>query len=370
MRLASFNVENLFDRAVALNQSTWAEGRPALEAVTRLNRILNQPTYSPSDKAKILELLASLKLDKKDDGGEFAILRQNRGHLISRKKSGNVIVANGRTDWIGWVEFKTEPVNELATRHTAMVIRDVGADVQAIVEAEDRPALLKFQKILFKAVNAAPYGHTMLIDGNDDRGIDVALMTKPTYDIVRIRSHVDDADADGRIFSRDCPEYTVQTPGGGRLVLLINHLKSKGFGSNTGVRRRRQAERVAEIYEGLSNAGETHIAVVGDMNDTPDSEPLEPLVKGTDLKDISTHANFDDGAGGTRPGTFGTGTAANKIDYIMLSPPLFARVTGGGIFRKGVWAGKSGTIWPHYDTMTRPEEAASDHAAIYADFDL
>src|SRR5207244_626556 len=46
---------------------------------------------------------------------------------------------------------------------------------------------------------------------------------------------------------------------------LINHLKSKGFGSNTGVRRRRQAERVAEIYEGLLSDGETHIAVVGDM---------------------------------------------------------------------------------------------------------
>jgi 2'-hydroxyisoflavone reductase len=39
---------------------------------------------------------------------------------------------------------------------------------------------------------------------------------------------------------------------------------------------------------------------------------------------------------------------------------------GGAIFRKGVWGGKHGTLFPHYPTITRPTEAASDHAAIYA----
>lgn len=370
MRLASFNVENLFERAVALNSDDWSVGRPALEAVSRLNKLLNQPTYSDSDKAKIMELLRFLNLDKKDDAGRYAVLRQNRGKLLSRKKTGPVIVANGRTDWIGWVELKTEPVNELATRHTAMVMRDVGADVQAVVEAEDRPALLKFMSIVFRAVNAPPYSHVMLIDGNDDRGIDVALMTMPDYEIVRIRAHVDDSDADGRIFSRDCPEYTIKTPSGETLVVLVNHLKSKGYGSNTGERRRRQAKRVAEIYARLADEEEPHVAVVGDLNDTPDSDPLAPLVAQTDLKEISEHPTFDDAAGGTRPGTFGTGTARNKIDYILLSPALFARVQGGGIFRKGAWAGEHGTIWEHYETITRPAEAASDHSAIYADIQL
>jgi endonuclease/exonuclease/phosphatase family metal-dependent hydrolase len=370
MRLASFNVENLFERAVALNNQNWSVGKPALEAVTRLNRLLNHPTYSAADKAKIMELLRFLGLEKKDDGGDYGLLRQNRGKLVSRTKTGPVIVANGRTDWIGWVELKTEPVNELATRHTAMVVRDVDADVQAVVEAEDRPALLKFMSIVFKVVNAAPYGHVMLIDGNDDRGIDVALLAKADHEIVRIRSHVDDADTVGRIFSRDCPEYTIRTPSGERPVVLVNHFKSKGFGSNTGERRRRQAARVAEIYSGLIAEGDQHVAIVGDLNDTPDSAPLAPLVAATDLKDISTHPQFDDGAAGKRPGTFGTGTARNKIDYILLSPALFARVQGGGIFRKGAWAGEHGTIWEHYDTITRPAEAASDHSAIYADIQI
>ena len=91
------------------------------------------------------------------------------------------------------------------------------------------------------------------------------------------------------------------------------------------------------------------------------------MLAATDLRDISEHAGFDDGG---RPGTFGTCTAANRIDYILLSPALFAKVTGGGIFRLGAWGGKNGTLWPHYDTVMKATDAASDHAAIYADIHL
>ena len=35
-------------------------------------------------------------------------------------------------------------------------------------------------------------------------------------------------------------------------------------------------------------------------------------------------------------------TEAQKIDYILLSPELVARVTKAGVFRKGVWGGVTG----------------------------
>jgi hypothetical protein len=79
-----------------------------------------------------------------------------------------------------------------------------------------------------------------------------------------------------------------------------------------------------------------------------------PLLTGTDLRDISTHAGFDDGG---RPGTFGIMTAANRIGYLLLSPALFAKAAGGGIWRLGAWGGVHGTPWPHYDTVTKPSDA-------------
>ena len=55
---------------------------------------------------------------------------------------------------------------------------------------------------------------------------------------------------------------------------------------------------------------------------------------------------------------------------MLPSPALFAKVTRGGIFRMGAWGGKNGSLWPRYHTVTTATDAASDHAAIYADIRL
>jgi endonuclease/exonuclease/phosphatase family metal-dependent hydrolase len=364
VRLASYNVESLFERAKAMNPLDPSIGREALEQHARINALFEEPVYTEVVKDEIKDLLTKLGLAKSDDGGKFARLRQNRGKLIQRNPLE--VVASGRDDWVGWVELEKEPVDELATRHTAMVIRDVEAHVLAVIEADNRVALRDFSSILLSQAGATAYEHVMLIDGNDNRGIDVGILTRKGYDIEGIRSHVDDGTPTSRIFSRDCPEYTVRTPGGERVVVLVNHLKSKGFGvqSVNNARRRAQAEAVAKIYRRLRRNGQRNVAVVGDMNDTPDSSPMQPLVQDTDLRDIFEHPNFvSDG----RPGTFGNGAKSSKIDYILLSPALFQKVTAGGVFRKGVWGGKNGTLFPHYDTMTKPVHQASDHAAVFAD---
>src|SRR6266487_4284420 len=101
MKLASYNVENLFMRARAMNGETLAEGKDALTHHAALNATLAKPTYTSNDKDRIVELMTELGIDKKDDGGKYAILRQNRGHLVKRPTQGGVqVVANGRGDWI------------------------------------------------------------------------------------------------------------------------------------------------------------------------------------------------------------------------------------------------------------------------------
>lgn len=369
MRLASFNVENLFDRARAMNLDTWAAGKPVLEDFAALNALLGQVHYSEADKAHMVELMVRLGLER-TDSGPFVLLRRNRGRLLRRPRSGGIeIVADGRADWVGSLELVREPVNEQAMRNTARVMGDLKADILAVVEAESRPALVAFNEELLPAVGATPFRHVMLIDGNDARGIDVGLLTGEAYPIGPMRSHVDDRLPSGEpVFSRDCPEYSVTTPDGTRLVILPNHFKSKGYGGTaaSNARRLAQAERVKAIYEGLVARGEKYVAVVGDLNDTPDSEPLAPL-KATDLTDAFTLPGFDTGG---YPGTFGLGNAANKIDYLFLSPALAERARGGGVFRKGVWAGSRPKRWETYPEVTRPEEAASDHAAIWVDLDV
>jgi hypothetical protein len=61
-------------------------------------------------------------------------------------------------------ELKTERINEIATQNTGQVVRDVGADVLATIEVDNRTALLRFNEQTLPAVNAEPYPHVMLIE--------------------------------------------------------------------------------------------------------------------------------------------------------------------------------------------------------------
>jgi hypothetical protein len=151
-----------------MNLASWREGKDVLAEYSRLNTWLQEPTYTQTDKGAILAGIDRLGLSWSDES-EFVLLRQNRGRLLKRSRSGPLaVVAKGRGDWIGWLELKTKAVNEVATQMTAKVIQDINADILAVIEAEDRIALRHFNEQLL-APNAA-YDGIMLIDGNYERG--------------------------------------------------------------------------------------------------------------------------------------------------------------------------------------------------------
>src|SRR5262249_28897341 len=151
------------------------------DAFAEFNELIEQVDYTPADKAKMIDLLVTLDVYRrnKDDGivrryrtpdPQWAWLRANRGTFDrEHEDTGIEIVANHRADWIGWVELARAPVDEVATNATAQVILQVDADVQGVVEVEDRPSLNRYNQDLL----GGHFGHVMLIDGNDTRGIDV-----------------------------------------------------------------------------------------------------------------------------------------------------------------------------------------------------
>ena len=151
----------------------------------------------------------------------------------------------------------------------------------------------------------------------------------------------------------------------------MNHYKSKGYGSpaDSNAKRKREADNTAAIYRRLRDEGHEFIAIVGDLNDTPDSDPLDGLINGSDLTDVFHLAspNFDSGG---YPGTYGGSTKSNKIDYILMSPALVAKASKGGVFRKGMWPGVRPKKWECYDTISNEDEAASDHACLWVDLDI
>ncbi|MGW8969651.1 endonuclease/exonuclease/phosphatase family protein [Streptomyces platensis] len=361
IRIATFNCENLFRRPVVFSIGNEPVHNAILEDFRKLVEILDHHTYTANDKKKIIELLKKHSVDVSQDISTQTILvNEPRGQARLLTGEGRNIEVRpevtGRDDWVGWAELVKGDLSWDAVKNTARVIAEVNADILLTVEVEDRLTLHRFNKqVLAGQFDAEPYPFNMLIDGNDIRGIDVGLFSR--HPITSIRSHIFDKKDSREIFSRDCPEFEIDIDGE-PLWLLGNHFKSKRGGGGAD-KRKLQGERVAQLYRAALKRS-AHVVVAGDLNDTPGSPPLE-FLEATSLKDAMTHDSYEG-----PPGTHGKCTSANdKIDYLMFSPELFAKVDKVEVERRGIF--EFGTP---FDSVHGPGDQASDHAAIVTELDL
>lgn len=364
LRIATFNLENLFTRPSAMNMASDADGRQAIEDHAELNRIVAKDMYSDQDKDRLIELSKRYQFHATNQPASALVLLQKlRGKLFHKPKNGPLeVVADGRADWTGWFELRREDVSWQATYNTGRVIAENRPDILITVEVENRPTLMRFCEQVLDARFGFTYPYLMVIDGNDLRGIDVGIASR--YPIVQMQSHVYDKGSNGgTVFSRDCPEFDIALPGGRRLVVLPNHFKSKRNGANddSNARRRVQAERAHAIAHAALSRSDL-VLLGGDLNDLPDSDPLAPLLD-NDFTDVSHHPDYPT----TRPGTYGTGLKSQKLDYLIMSPALKDTLRTVGIDRRGSYHPK---LWEAFDTVKSSVDDASDHHFLWAEFDL
>ena len=102
MKIAAFNVENLFDRAKAFNEEDDDTAQSVITAVAELNSLFEAEVYSEPAKQRMLELVAELEFNRFNEG-PFALIRKIRGRIIRRPQAGGIeVVAEGRNSWVGW----------------------------------------------------------------------------------------------------------------------------------------------------------------------------------------------------------------------------------------------------------------------------
>ncbi len=106
MRLASLNVENMFERPSVMNLPSWEDGKTVLKDFDDLTNLIQNKMYSELIKKEILQIM------KRNNGlltqGESKFIRlvEVREKLVKKRQGEYVIVVNGRDDWIGWFELK------------------------------------------------------------------------------------------------------------------------------------------------------------------------------------------------------------------------------------------------------------------------
>ncbi len=365
-RLATYNVENLFGRAKVLNFSNHATGDEKMVKIAELQAILKKPTYSTRDRNKAGDLYKELY-----NFIGYNILRSDIGFYLFRKRDADgdghketyQLVPTRSNQWHGFLTYDRDRFSDDTSRHTARVITEVDADVICINEVESRPVLDDFNSDRLRKL----YPYNILIDCiTDPRGIDVAVYSK--HPIGTVRTNIFSEDAGGRpIFSRDCLEVEILADFG-PIYLLANHLKSKSGGGDA--RRKAQAEEVKRILADRYDLRRQRVAVLGDLNDTPESDPLSPLM---DLRGLTDVLASRYGPPEDQRWTYRYEDEFNQIDYILVSDPMADALMNVGIERRGMapeaLEGGNPSVRP-FRGIDNWRNAGSDHAAVFADFDF
>lgn len=191
------------------------------------------------------------------------------------------------------VDYKGQALHHKSAEERQMVvdrIKVMDVDVLALQEVEDIDTLRYFASTELGGL----YPHVILIEGNDPRLIDVAVMSKfPIGAATTWQTAEDPFTPDGPVFSRDMLQVEIlNKERKDRLfTLFVHHLKShfvpftqdQELGAkNANERRRQQAETAALLLEKKMRPDAAYI-VLGDMNDGPESAFLRPLTENFDL---------------------------------------------------------------------------------------
>jgi endonuclease/exonuclease/phosphatase family metal-dependent hydrolase len=244
-------------------------------------------------------------------------------------------------------------------RRVAERILQMDLDILAVQEVEDITVLEQFVREDLKK----KYPYRVLVEGNDQRLIDVGLVSRlPLGAVTSWRHAVHPNDPSKPIFSRDLLEVEILHPNTRNKILTIfnNHLKSKlvmpgedeeETTEKSNLRRWLQADAAASIIRARMRPNSLYL-VLGDMNDTPDSPQLEPLAQNPVLKLVNGLAAPQE----TRPAKADTPPPLNTawthrfkaagkpasyelFDQIWLSPNLAKHQTAAWIHRRSTHGG-------------------------------
>lgn len=193
---------------------------------------------------------------------------------------------------------------------TARVIERTGADVVALQEVNDQAAL---DALVDKYMTGNPYPYRVLVQGNDQRGINVAVLSK--FPITAVESNADDTfDIGGKKghFSRDFLETTIKVNDNFEFTLGNTHLKAHAGGQAADDKRLGEARHIHSILtEHMRAYPEKRYIVCGDFNDTEDSPAVQTVLADGDT------AEMHDPLAGTND--LSHPVTRRRIDYLLMS---------------------------------------------------
>ncbi|HUS40920.1 MAG TPA: endonuclease/exonuclease/phosphatase family protein [Pirellulales bacterium] len=233
----------------------------------------------------------------------------------------------------------------------ATSIRALDADLIALAEVENRGILELFNDVLLADMG---YKHVVQFEGNDRRGIDVALLSRVPVGPVTSFRHLTFPDKNGTLisFRRDLLRVRIEPEGGTPFDMYLVHFKSRGGTDDQGLSTRLgEAEMTRKLLDQqLAASSDANFVVCGDFNASLESPTLETII-GTGngaLKHFVDEIPEEDRV------TYNQNPYRSMIDFILASPTMAKRYVPGS----------------YRIVQGSPEISGSDHNPVVAKFRL
>lgn len=239
---------------------------------------------------------------------------------------------------------RTQAAFDTRTNQLASAITALNADLVALQEVENQDCL----NALLTRLPAMPYG--ALGEIGTPGSVDVAIVSKyPIDQVIPHRMTVNLVRPDGSLtsFSRELLEVDTHLPGGQPVFLFAAHFRSKV--SDDPGRRYAEAAASRRIVETRAmQRPDALIVLGGDLNDTPDSAPLQAMTADAGLVRVAADIPLAD-----QYTYFFNGTG-QAIDHLLQAKTQL-----------GVVVARSALTWGPSNGY-----AGSDHQALTADFEM
>ncbi len=197
-------------------------------------------------------------------------------------------------------------------------IHAMNPDVLCLQEVENRALLERFNSAYLSDLGY----QVVLFEGNDKRGIDVALLSRLPIESVTSYRHLRFEDTEGREqhFRRDLLRVHI----GGKLNAdaYIVHLKSQHGGKNSDVIRTSEAHAAASIIAKEMAADSNYRGFIcGDFNEVLEESTIQEFLK----------IGLVDSCAGTDKYTYNKKPYLTRIDFALFTPGLAGEVQKGEV---------------------------------------
>lgn len=197
-------------------------------------------------------------------------------------------------------------VSEGRKKQVAAVLKELNADVVALQEVENRFLLQGFVDAYLPEMGY----QVVLLEGNDSRGIDVALLTRyavkevATYQHRRFQSSAGETMS----FRRDLLRVRLAAPVNGDIYVV--HLKSQHGDEVADVVREAEATEITKIIAEVgAGAANYRAMVVGDFNEVPEMPTIG----------ILRDSGLIDPMAGTEKYSYNKEPYLTRIDFALLT---------------------------------------------------